>query len=66
LHAYKSLREIIRAFENRFKEVEILESYGKEYFKIRIPRDNKTLGYMYGFVEANKKPSWSLKEYSIS
>ena len=43
-----------------------MESYGKEYFKIRIPRDNKSLGFMYGFIEEHKKSTWGLKEYSVS
>jgi len=43
-----------------------MEAYGKQYFKLRIPKDNHSLGYMYGFIEQNKNDSWGLQEYTVS
>lgn len=50
----------------QFGQVDIIEAHGMEYFKIRIPKDNHTLGFMYGFIESNMHDSWGVKEYSIS
>ena len=68
LHAFKCNTSILNDFMKTFGSVEVLESHGKEYFKIRIPKDEKlTLGYMYGFIEDHKeKGKWGIKEYSVS
>tara|TARA_B110001469_G_C9573503_1_gene284393 strand:+ start:826 stop:1038 length:213 start_codon:yes stop_codon:yes gene_type:complete len=33
---------------------------------VRIPPNEHSLGYMYGFVESKKKESWGLLQYQIS
>lgn len=53
-------KEIIKVFEKEFNKVEVLESYGEQFFKIRIPPNDHSLGYMYGFMESNKQESWKL------
>jgi len=63
---FQYLQEITRVFERQFNRVEVMESYGCEYFKIRIPRNNNSLGFMYGFIESNKTADWGLREYSVS
>ena len=64
LHSFECQQRIINKFKLQFGQVEILESHGHEYFKIRIPKDNKTLGFMFGFIESNMDDSWGVKEYS--
>lgn len=64
-HSFVCLQTILISFEEAFGQVEIIESHGKEYFKIRLPKDERTLGSMYGFVEKNRTPEWGVKEYSI-
>ena len=60
LNTFKIRDDIIKVYKNKFSSVEVLESYGEEFFKIRIPPNKFSLGYMYGFVESNKKESWDV------
>lgn len=66
LHAFRCKQAIISRFNHAFGEVHILESYGKDYFKIRIPKNRRSLGFMYGFIENHKDDSWGVLEYSVS
>jgi len=60
LNTFNIRQEIIKAFEKKFKAVEVLESYGEQFFKLRIPPNHHSIGYMYGFIESTKKESWLL------
>jgi hypothetical protein len=51
LHAYRCKEAILTKFKHAFGSVDTLERYGKDYFKIRIPKNRRSLGYMYGFIE---------------
>lgn len=64
--SYQCQERIINRYKMEFGNVEILESHGREYFKLRIPKDQRSLGFMYGFIESNIQDSWGVKEYSIS
>jgi hypothetical protein len=66
LNTFNIRQEIIVAFEKRFQAVEVLESYGEQFFKVRIPPNKHSVGYMYGFVESIKKDSWGLLQYHVS
>jgi ATP-binding cassette subfamily A (ABC1) protein 3 len=41
---------IVNRLTEQFPSVEILEHYN-DYFKLRIPRGDKTIGYVFGFIE---------------
>ena len=41
---------IVNRLTEHFPSVEILEHYN-DYFKLRIPRGDKTIGYVFGFIE---------------
>jgi hypothetical protein len=66
LNTFKIREEIIKVYRDKFSSVEVLESYGEEFFKIRIPPNKYSLGYMYGFVESNLKAHWNIQQYDIS
>ena len=42
----------------------MLEHYN-DYYKIRVPRQNKSIGYVFGMIE-NKKDIYGISEYSVS
>ena len=47
-----------------FKEVDLLEQCG-DFYKIRTPREDKTIGYLFGFIETRKK-ELNIQEYGVS
>lgn len=55
---------IINQLCDQFKKVEILEHYN-DYFKLRIPRGDKTIGFTFGYIEDQKAPL-KISEYSVS
>ena len=65
-NCWRCQEKIVSRFKMQFGSVEIIETHGIEYFKVRIPKDTLSLGFMYGFVESNMQDSWGVKEYSIS
>lgn len=52
LHCYISINHIIHVFLKEFESLDILESHGDEYFKLRVPRKNKTIGFIFGKLES--------------
>lgn len=62
----QSIVAIMAAFEQRFGQAALLESFMAKYFKIRIGKNEATLGAMYAFVEAVKRPEWNLEAYAIT
>ena len=55
---------IINTLCEQFPSVEILEHYN-DYFKLRIPKGEKTIGFVFGFIEA-QKADLKISEYSVS
>ena len=55
---------IIEGLSEDFGVVEILEHYN-DYYKIRVPRGDKTIGYVFGLIE-DKKELYKISEYSVS
>jgi hypothetical protein len=44
--------------------VEVLEHYS-DYYKLRVPRGSKSIGFVFGYIEKNKTPL-NISEYSVS
>jgi len=42
----------------------LLEQYG-DYFKLRVLRENKSIGFVFGVIE-DKKDEFNIAEYSVS
>lgn len=55
---------IINSLCEEFPSVEILEHYS-DYYKLRIPRGEKSIGFVFGYIEGNKD-RLSISEYSVS
>ena len=45
--------------------MELLESYGDKYFKMRVPKMDKSLGFVFGLIESSKDRE-SILEYNVS
>ena len=41
---------MLEEFCSRFDNVEILEHYN-DYFKMRVPRADKSIGFIFGLIE---------------
>ena len=49
-----------------FGKVEMLESYGEQYFKIRVPKGEKSIGFVFGLIERVKETGIAgIQEYSV-
>ena len=55
---------IINSLVEQFPSVEILEHYN-DYYKLRIPKGDKSIGFVFGFIESNKQ-KFNIAEYSVS
>ena len=55
---------IIRSLVESFQQVELLEHYN-DYYKIRVPRQSKSIGYVFGMIETRKE-EYGISEYSVS
>ena len=55
---------ILRFLARDFPYVEILEHCG-EFYKMRVPKENKTIGWLFGQLEQEKR-LLGIQEYSIS
>lgn len=47
-----------------FEKVEILEQCG-EFFKLRVPKEDRTIGWLFGQFEHEKR-NLGIEEYSVS
>lgn len=47
-----------------FYKVEILEQCG-EFFKLRVPKEGKTIGWLFGKLESEKR-NLGIEEYSVT
>ena len=48
---------------NEFAQVELLEQVS-DYYKIRIPKEDKTIGFLFGEIEAIKE-EFNIQEYGV-
>ena len=64
LSAQDSGFKIINWMCNNFAQVELLEQCG-EFFKLRVPKEKRTIGWLFGQLE-NEKRSLGIQEYSVS
>jgi hypothetical protein len=64
LHAEIHGLRIIYGLIEDFQSVEMLEHYN-DYYKMRIPKVNRSIGYVFGLIET-KKEMFGISEYSVS
>ena len=64
LYIEQSGIKIIEEVGENFESVEILEHYN-DYFKLRVPRGDKSIGFVFGLIE-DKKEYFQINEYSVS
>ena len=55
---------IVKQLVEQFESVEILEHYN-DYFKLRVPRGDKSIGFVFGMIEGRKE-EFKISEYSVS
>lgn len=56
--------KVINLLSTYFSRVELIEQCS-DFFKFRIPREDKTIGYLFGLIEDQKKDC-NISEYSVS
>lgn len=56
--------KIVHQITTLFERVEIKEQVG-EFYKLCVPRENKTIGYLFGFIESIKQ-EMNIQEYAVS
>jgi hypothetical protein len=47
-----------------FPKVELIEQFS-DFFKFRIPKEDRTIGWLFGLIEESKK-EFNVSEYSVS
>ena len=55
--------KVISVLTKQFNQVDLIEQCS-DYFKFRVPREDKTIGYLFGLIEDNKS-ALSISEYSV-
>ena len=55
---------VIRFLLGIFDQVEMLEQCG-DFYKLRVPKGEKTIGWLFGHIEDNKA-NLGIQEYSVS
>ena len=55
--------KFIESLASMFEQVEILE-HCSDFYKFRVPIEDKTIGFLFGFIE-DKKGEFSISEYSV-
>ena len=56
--------KVCELLASNFEQVELIEQCG-DFFKFRIPREDKTIGFLFGLVE-DRTADFNISEYSIS
>ena len=56
--------EFMEMLAGQFGKVELLEQVS-DYYKFRVPKEDKTIGYLFGEIE-EKKEEYKIQEYGIS
>ena len=64
VHNMRHGMRVVRAFAKSFGQVTLLEQYS-DYFKIRFPIRDKSIGHVFGFIE-EQKYFFGIAEYSVS
>lgn len=64
VHIMKHGMRVVRSLCDEFGTVELLEQYG-DYFKLRVLRQEKSIGFIFGLIEENKE-TFNISEYSAS
>lgn len=64
LYIEKCGLHIVEGLVDNFESVELLEHYN-DYFKMRVPRGDKSIGFVFSFIE-NRKEEFNISEYSAS
>lgn len=54
----------IEFLAGKFSSVELLEQVS-DYYKIRVPKEDKTIGFLFGEIEANKD-RYNIQEYGVT
>ena len=57
-------RRLLKDLLEDFEKVEMLEHYG-QYYKLRVPKGEKTIGFLFGLLERISEAS-NVSEYSAS
>ena len=55
--------KVIEQLCRRFEQVELMEQCG-DYYKMRVPREDKTIGYLFGQIETLKN-ELNVQEYGV-
>ena len=55
--------QFIEFIGKQFPQVEVMEQCGY-FYKMRVPREDKTIGYLFGQLEQNKE-QFQVQEYSV-
>lgn len=55
---------IIDKLARIFKNVELVEQCA-DFYKLKVPRDDKTIGYLFGLIE-DMKTEANISEYSVT
>ena len=63
VHSIEEGSKLIKVLVSIFEEVELLENYGG-YYKLRVTNKSKSIGYLFGLIEANRDLC-GLTEYSV-
>ena len=50
--------------EKKFERVDLIEQCG-DFFKLRVPRQDKNIGFLFGLIE-QKKQEMKISEYGVS
>jgi len=56
--------DVIRELASHFGTVEVLSNHNN-FFKLRVLRQNKSIGFVFGLIE-DKKEQFAISEYSAS
>lgn len=63
LYVQKNGFRFIALLAREFAQVELLEQCG-DFYKMRVPREDKTIGYLFGQIESNKR-EMNIQEYGV-
>lgn len=64
LFVQKNGMQIIDILARIFKQVEMIEQCA-DFYKLKVPRDEVTIGYLFGLIE-DKKDECNISEYSVT
>lgn len=64
INAQRYGQKIIKALIEEFDHVVLLEQYS-DYFKLKVLRGTKTIGFLFGLIE-DRKTEFGIAEYSVS